>query len=352
MRKSNSEFSRRFVLAGTAGILAAPIVLKTSRAETNADSVTMMLWGGSYQAATVKEVFDPFTKETGIKVKIVPWPGIDKVKAMELTGNVDIDIWLAAASKTASGSKEGFWDKLDPAVFDFQDMAIHPASDYVGYEIYSQGIAWNPARYGPGKHPSTFAEFFDLQKFPGRRCLFKTPDHTLEMALLADGVAPKDIYPLNLDRAFKSLERVRSNAVWGTTTTQMISLVQAGEADFSFSINNRVKATAEPGGGVPMAFSFEQNIIGVDCLAILKGAPNKENAMKLIAYYLRPEVQARLCNLVGLTPVSKRAATMLSPEARKWQPHLNNPNNVVINGDYWADHYEAVNHRFLQWLLT
>lgn len=352
METGSFKISRRSALVGAVGIVAAPVVLNATRAAANSDSVTMMLWGGSYQDATVKEVLDPFTKETGIKVKIVPWPGLDKVKAMELTGNVDIDIWLAAAPKTAGGSKEGFWEKLDPSMFDLQDMSVHPASDYVGYEIYSQGIAWNPAKVGPGKHPSNFSEFFDLQKFPGRRCLFKAPDHTLEMALLADGVAPKDIYPLDLDRAFKSLDRIKSSAVWGTTTTQMISLVQAGEADFSFAISNRVRATSEPGGGVPLAFSFDQNTVGLDCLAVLKGAPNKQNAMKLIAYFLRPEVQARFYEVVGLTPVSKKAATMLPTEARKWQPQLSNPNNVFIDGDYWADRYEAVNHRFLQWLLA
>lgn len=352
MKKSDSKVSRRSVLAGAAGVLAAPIVLKASHAAAQSDSVTMMLWGGSYQDATVKEVFDPFTKETGIKVKVVPWPGLDKVKAMQLTGNVNIDIWLAASPSTATGSKQGFWEKLDPSIFDTQDMVLRPASDYVGYEFYSTGIAWNPAKYGPGKHPSTFAEFFDLQIFPGRRALYKAPDSTLEIALLADGVVPKDIYPLDLDRAFKSLGRIKSSIVWASTSTQMTSLVQTGEVDFSCAYSNRVKATAEPGGGVPLAFSFEQNTIGVDCLAVLKGAPDKANAMKLIAYYLRPEVQARFYDVVGLTPVSKKAATMLSPEMRKWQPQLDNPKNIIIDADYWVDHYEAVNHRFLEWLLT
>lgn len=352
MKKSNSVVSRRSVLAGAAGVVAAPIVLKTSRAPAKSDSVTMMLFGGSYQDAMVKMVHDPFTKETGIKVNVVPWTGLDKVKAMQLTGNVAIDIWLDSSTSTASGSKQGFWEKLDPSIFDLQDMAIRPSSDYVGYEIYSQGITWNPAKYGLGKHPSTFAEFFDLQKFPGRRCLSKTPNPTMDLALLADGVAPADVYPLDLDRVFKSLGRIKSNTVWGATTTAMTSLVQAGEVDFSCANSNRVKATAEPGGGMPLAFSFEQVIIGVDCLAILKDAPNKENAMKLIAYLLRPEVQARFYNAVGLTPVSKKAATMLSPAVSKWQPQLNNPNNLILDADYWADHYEAANHRFLEWLLT
>lgn len=129
-------------------------------------------------------------------------------------------------------------------------------------------------------------------------------------------------------------------------------MLQTGEADFGKCNANRVKATTEPGGGVPLAFSFEQNIIDIDCLAILKGAPNKENAIELTAYYLRPEVQARLYNLIALTPISKKAATMLSPDMRKWQPDWNSSNTLIIDGGYWADNYDAVNRRFLEWLLT
>ncbi|MBP0110882.1 ABC transporter substrate-binding protein [Bradyrhizobium vignae] len=351
MDRHFTEISRRAVLAGTATLLSAPMVLGARRATAKSDSVTMCNYGGSYQDATVKAVYDPFTQETGIKVNIVPFPGLDKIKAMQLTGNVELDVWSGSGQDTASGSKRGFWESLDPALFDVQDMVIEPKSDYVAYEAYIQGMAWDPAKYGQGKHPTTFAEFFDMKKFPGRRVVRKLPS-MLEAALLGDGVAPKDIYPLDLNRAFRALDRIKSNTVWAQTNPQQTSWLQTGEADFGNCYANRVKATAEPGGGVPLAFSFEQNIIGDGCLAILKGAPNKENAIKLVAYYLRPEVQARLYNLIALTPVSKKAARMLSPEMRKWRPDPNNPNNLFIDNDYWADNYDAVNRRFLEWLLT
>ncbi|SDD35514.1 putative spermidine/putrescine transport system substrate-binding protein [Bradyrhizobium brasilense] len=350
MDKRFTEISRRTLLAGSATLVAAPMVFGSRRAAANSDSVTMCNYGGSYQEATVKAVYDPFTKETGIKVNITPFPGLDKVKAMQVTGNVDIDIWLGDRD-TAAGSKGGFWEKLDPALFDVQDMVIKPESDYVTFEAYVQGVAWDPAKHGQGKHPTNFAEFFDVKKFPGRRMLRKLPS-VLELALLGEGVAPKDIYPLDLNRAFTVLDRIKSNTVWAQTNPQTISLLQTGEADFGMSYAGRVKPTTEPGAGVPLAFSFEQNIINGDCLAILKGAPNKENAIKLIAYYLRPEVQARLYNLIAVMPVSKKAAAMLSPEMRKWQPDPNNPNNLFVDNNYWADNYNAISRRFQEWLMT
>ncbi|MDA9489699.1 ABC transporter substrate-binding protein [Bradyrhizobium sp. CCBAU 11361] len=351
MDRFDSKFSRRSFLAGAAGVLAAPMVIG-SRAVAATDFVTMVGYGGTFQETLVKYVMTPFAAETGIKVKFVPAPDLAKIKAMQLTRSVEWDIYNGNGTWAASGSKQGFWEKLDTSMFDLKDLAIQPTSDVVTLDLYAAGVAWDPKKYGAGKHPANLAEFFDIKKFPGRRCLRKEPDGALEAALLADGVAPKDIYPLDLERAFKVLDRIKPGIVWASATTQTISLVQTGEVDFSYTYNNRVKATNEPGGGMPLAFSLDQNLIFTSPLAVLKGAPNKENAMKLIAYMLRPEVQARMDNQLGFLPVSKKALPMLSLEARKWQPDLSNPNNLMMSNEYWADNFESVSRRFQEWLLT
>ena len=101
-----------------------------------------------------------------------------------------------------------------------------------------------------------------------------------------------------------------------------------------------------------MAFSFEQNLIYPSDLAVLRNAPNKENGMKLVAYFLRPEVQARVESEAGTIPVSKKASTLLTSEVRKWQPDMTNPNNLVSNSDYWADNFEKVSARFKEWIQS
>ncbi|MDA9481287.1 spermidine/putrescine ABC transporter substrate-binding protein, partial [Bradyrhizobium sp. CCBAU 11445] len=278
---------------------------------------------------------------------VVPIPDLAKVKAQMLTGNVEWDIYDISSYTMEVGSKNGFWEKLDPSIFDLQDMAIPPATDHVAFSVYVAGIAWDPAKYGAGQHPSTFTDFFDLKKFPGRRALRNQPVETMEMAFVADGVAPKDLYPLDVDRAFKVLDRIKpSVASWIKAVTQSISLVQTGEVDFSYTYANRVKATNVPGGELPLALSFEQNLLDTECLAVLKGAPNKENAMKLLAYFLRPEVQVRFEDQIAGIPVSKKAYPLLSAETRKWQPDLNNPNHVRVNSAYWVDNYDPLSRRF------
>ncbi|MCT2581260.1 MULTISPECIES: ABC transporter substrate-binding protein [unclassified Mesorhizobium] len=354
MNKSISTVSRRTFLAGMTGVLAAPVVLRTSRAAADSGSLTFTGYGGSYQDAVVKNVVNPFTEETGIKVNVVPAPDLARVKAQQLTGNIEWDVFDGSSTEGATGSKQDLWEKLDLSMFDAGDLATAPNEDFIPWGLYTGGIAWDPNKFGPGKHPSTFAELFDLEKFPGRRTLFlNAPSWNLEIALLADGVPPKDIYPLDLDRAFKMLDRIKpSIPSWPPTSTQTISLVQNGEVDFCCTFANRVKATNEPGGGLPLAFSFEQNLLDAEVLTVLKGAPNKANAMKFVAYCVRPEVQARLNNQLGGTPVSKKARPMLSAEVRKWQPDFDSPVNLFIDVPYWTDNSEAVTARFKEWMLS
>lgn len=353
MRKTVSRLSRRGLLIGTVGLLAAPMVLRFSRARAESGSVTMTSYGGKLQEIFAKNVTDPFTEETGIRVNFVPTPDIAKLKAQELTGNVEIDVFDTSDEVAAFASKQGFWEKLDLSMFDIGDMTIPPTADSITGTLYAGGLAWDPKKYGSGKHPANFAEYFDLKKFPGRRTFRNRPNETLEAALLADGVPPKNVYPLDIDRAFKQLDRIKpSIASWITATPQTISLLQTGEVDFSYTYSNRVKSTTEPGGGAPLAFSFEQNLLGVQRLAVPKRAPNKENAIKLIAYSLRPEVQSRSNASVGQMPNSKKAMSMFPAEIRKWMPDMSNPNNLVLSGAYWADHFETVSRRFKEWVLS
>lgn len=353
MRKTISRASRRVFLAGTGSLLATPMVLRTSRAGAKSDSIVLSSYGGSSQDAMVKFVADPFTEETGVKVNIVPTSDLAKLKAELLTGNVEIDVFDTSTEVAAYAYKHGFFEKLDLSSFNIEDMAIPPKGDTAGLSMSAAGIGWDPTKYGSGKHPSNFVEYFDLKTFPGRRTFRNAANGTLEAALLADGVAPKDIYPLDVDRALKALNRIKpSVAAWITAVPQTISLLQTGEVDFSYTWANRVKETNRPGGGTPLSFSFEQILLSLEVLGVPKGAPNKENAMKLVAYCLRPEVQARLCGAKGVVPNSKKGLSMMSDDDRKWMPDTNNPNNLVLDGAYWADNLEAVSRRFKEWVLS
>lgn len=350
---AKTPVSRRSVLAGATGVLAAPMVLKVCPGRAQSNSLTITSYGGVAQDVLIKTVTNPFTEETGIKVNIVPTPDIAKVKAQALTSNVEFDVFDTSDEVAAYGSKQGFWDKLDLSMLDLDDLMVPPTSELITMTVFVGGIAWDPKRYAEGKHPSDFAEYFDLKKFPGRRTFRNRPNETLEAALLADGVQPKDMYPLDVDRAFKVLDGIKpSVASWITATAQTTSLLQTGEVDFSYTYSSRVQPTNQPGGGAPLAFSFKQNLLGAERFAIPKGAPNKVNAMKYIAFFFRPEVQLRYCNELAVTPNSKKAFSMVSADSRKWMADLSNPNNAFVSGAYWSDNLERVARRFKEWVLS
>ncbi|MDA9489637.1 extracellular solute-binding protein [Bradyrhizobium sp. CCBAU 11361] len=352
MEKSTLRVSRRVFLKGTAAVLATPISTNPVLAAADSQAVTYVSFGGTFQEIEQKYVTVPFAEETGIKVNVVPAPDLAKIKAQQLTGNVEWDVYEVDGPLIASGSKQGFWAQLDLTKFDVGDMIVPPSSDSVPYCAAATGIAWDPEKYGPGKHPTNFTEYFDLTKFPGRRTLRNSPMGTLELALLADGVKPEEMYPLDLDRAFGILSRVKHSIVFTATTPQTVSLLQNGEVDFSYTYSNRVKASCEPGGGKPLAFSADQNIVVGYRMTILKGAPNKANALKLVAYFSRPEVQAREHDRTGLLPASKKAFTLLTPEARKWLPDMNNPHNLIVSDEYWANNLETLVERYKLWMMS
>jgi putative spermidine/putrescine transport system substrate-binding protein len=168
--------------------------------------------------------------------------------------------------------------------------------------------------------------------------------------LLADGVPPEKMYPLDVERAFRSLDRIKpyvSN--WIDQTPQTVALVETGQIDFSYTYSTRAKAAQD--AGKPIHFSFRQNMRGLQYLVVLKNAPNKANALKFVQFALRPDRQAALMNILLNTPSRRSALPLMAPEARKWLPDPNNSANVFSNDAWWADHYDALTLRFKEWAL-
>jgi putative spermidine/putrescine transport system substrate-binding protein len=332
------------------GVLGAPMIM-TSRKARAAGNLVLVSWGGAYRDGVEKELTKPFEKEFGVPVTIVDTPDLAKVKAQVTTNNVQWDVFDAVGPMAMTGSKNGYWEALDPAMVDPHDLIAPMTKDAVPFFSYTGGICWDNSKFPAGKHPETFAELWDVKKFPGHRGLRNRVSETLEMALLADGVPPAKIYPLDVERAFRSLDRIKpyvSN--WIDQTPQTVALVETGQIDFSYTYSTRVKAAQD--AGKPMQFSFRQNMRGLQYLVVLKNAPNKGNAMKFVQFALRPDRQAALMNILLNTPARRSALPMMQPEARKWLPDPNNKASVFSNDAWWADRYDELTLRFKEWVLS
>ena len=143
--------------------------------------------------------------------------------------------------------------------------------DWMGSDIYATILAWRTDKYGRSG-PKSWADFWDVQKFPGRRAFHKHPIDMLEIALLADGVPKDKIYPIDMDRAFKKLDQIKPHVqVWWTGGAQTTQMLQSGEVDMLPTWNGRAQAVIDAGG--PVEIGWNQGLYALEGWVIPKGDP-------------------------------------------------------------------------------
>jgi putative spermidine/putrescine transport system substrate-binding protein len=339
---------RRFLLGSATAVAAAPFVLRPSKARA-AERLVLVSFGGSLGEFLRDEWNKPFAAETGIEVTLATGPDLARAKAQVMSKNVEWDIFDGAGSTVFAGSKEGLWEPLDPAIVNRSRSLVKSDADRMPVFMYSGGVAFDPARTKPPAR--NFQEFWDVAKFPGRRGLRTRVSETLEMALLADGVDPARLYPLDLDRAFKALGRIKKHvAKWFDQTTQGITLIQTNEADYTYTYANRVKVAKQ--SGISIDFSLDQTINAMDYFVVLRGSPRKQAAMRYLEFVTRPDRQAAMSERLSFGPVTKGALEKVSAESRRWLPNVANPKSIVIDDEYWRDRYVETDKRFKEWILT
>jgi putative spermidine/putrescine transport system substrate-binding protein len=341
--------SRRTVLRAGAALLAAPAIF-IPRDASAADPLVMVTWGGAYQDLLQKVFVTPFSDETKIPMRLVSGPDLAKAKAQIMTGNIEWDLFDGVAAQITSGEVEGLWEPVQASAFDPADMVIPFRASSAPFLIFAGGIGYVPGRAKDG-HPKTFAEFWDVKAFPGRRALRTRISETLEVALLADGVDPKNLYPLDIERGFKSLDRIKPHvAKWIDQTPQTISLLQSNEIDYVYTYNGRVASARKEGADI--GFATEQTLILNQYLAVLKGSKRRDEAMKFLSFVLRPDRQAEFANAYYSIPVRKSAMSHMSAEVRPAVPDVTNPRNVVMNDSWWTTNFVTLDRRFKEWLAT
>ncbi|MGY4451167.1 spermidine/putrescine-binding protein [Bradyrhizobium sp. i1.3.1] len=182
-------------------------------------------------------------------------------------------------------------------------------------------------------------DFWDVKKFPGRRALRNHPIATLEAALMADGVAPDKLYPLDVDRAFKKLEEIKPHiTVWWTSGAQSAQLLNDGEVDMEMAWNGRVSAVAKEGAKV--SFTYNQGVLQSTSLCILKGAPNLETAVKFVNEAVDPVHQANLPLNIDYGPGNPKAfeTGVIKPERAAQLPSepANAAKQALMSYAWWS----------------
>ena len=340
-------------LAGgvAAGAVAAPYLTGAARAATQ---ITVADPGGPFGPAFRKAFYDPFEKATGNKVVNVAREAepTAQFKAMVETKSYTWDVCTLTLSARDILKGQGL---LDPIGFAHADVpklmpqAISP--EFMGTDVYSTVFAYRTDKVKNA--PASWADFFNVEKFPGRRALRKNPIDTIEQALLADGVPLDKLYPLDIDRAFKVLDKIKPHvAVWWTGGAQSTQLLQSGEVDMLPGWNARLQAAID--GGTPAKIVWNQGLYSIEGWGLPKGGPKADVARQFIRFCSDPKAQAVFTEALAYGPTNLDAYQTIPAERAKVLP--TSPENLkqmaIANEDWWSANRAKVTERFNAWLLT
>ncbi|WCN36833.1 ABC transporter substrate-binding protein [Aneurinibacillus uraniidurans] len=310
-------------------------------------------WGGASSEAAKKNVYEPFEKANNVKITVVSPTDVGKLKAMVQSGAVEWDVVNSDTDVALRLEKEGMLEKLDYTQIKKDDVYPELVTDCsIGLQVYFTNIAYNTEAFPGGKHPKTWTEFWDTKAFPGARSLYKNPVGTLEAALLADGVAPDKLYPLDVDRAFKSLGKIKKDVkVWWDAGAQPPQLLGTKEVVAAAAWNGRVSSAKAQGS--PIDNEFNQSLGMATSWVIPKGAPHKDLAQKFIAYAVTAESQAAYSKAIDYAPTNKKALDMLPDDVKQriGQTPDRVSKQIFINNKWWLDNYDKIAERFNKFML-
>ena len=337
--------------------LAAGLAATTALAQER--SVTIASWGGSYQEAQSKALFEPAEANTGIAVKQETYGGMSDVRLQVSSGQVTLDIVASGSGSAARAAAEGLLERLDYGVIDVSNFYPTLYSDHcVGGDVFSTVYAWNTETYGDDG-PQNWVDFFDVERFPGKRAYRGKVAGALEPALMADGVAPEDVYEVldseaGIERAIDKIRELKPHIdVFWTSGAQHAQLMKDGEVDMTTGWNGRFDVAKDDGAKV--AYSFNQALLDYDCFAIPKGAPNKDVAMEFLAEISKPEYQDDLPKYITYGPTNQAAYETGVIDAATAARLPSAPDNVAVQVPVsleWYAQWETIAAEMYEEMLT
>lgn len=354
-----ADFNRRRAIKTLGGLAAAgsfPFVWTPSRAANK--RIVVRDDGGIFTKAYQAVYYGPFQKQTGIEVVGVQANAepTAQIKSMVDAKSYAWDMGKLSQPTIVMLTSNGndYLEKhnlgSDPTI---AKIPAQYMSEYgVGTNIYTTVLAYRTDAFKGRKAPSSWADLWNVQEFPGRRAMRKHPFDTVEEALMADGVPTSQVYPCDMDRAFRSLSKISQHIdVWWTTGAQVEQMLGSGEVAMVATWASR--AQSAQANGAPVGIVWNQNIWGCDSWSILKGSPNAQACREFIKFASDPKRQAALIDYFPAGFTQPEAFNFVKPEQARNSPsypdHIKT--GVHIDPVYWLKNQSAGLQRFNQWIL-
>lgn len=326
------------------------------------DHIVVQTWGGKLGEAQQKAFFDPFAAETGIKVIGVE-AGVSvggKLAAMQRSNNIEWDVTTGEyQSYNQKYYDNGFFTEIDYSVVtDTQDLVAGSTQKW-GVAQYLEGVClvYNTKVFPEGRQPKSYADFFDVEKFPGPRAMHNWggPSDNLAIALMADGMAPDEVMPIDFERAFKMMDKIKPHVkVWYTSGAQLVQALLDEEVVMAISTDGRAKSAISM--GAPIKIVWNQSFYYLAYNTVVKNSPMTAAAMKLLNFCNRPEQQAVFTQVIGYTGANKKAVQYLPESLQKEQStHPDNIDRVfnfmtIKNAGWAVDNIEMIDEKWNSWI--
>ncbi len=322
----------------------------TAQSSASPQEVVICSFGGSFQDAQRKAFFEPFERETGIHVREESYSGeYAKLKAMVDSGHVQWDVVDVEHAVLLRSAASNLFERLDDLNLPRKDIlpsALHPFG--VGANYYSTVVAF-PESGAPA--PKGWADFWDTRAFPGPRSLRRGPRGNLEIALLADGVALDKLYPLDVDRAFRKLDKIKGAVnTWWTTGQQPVQLLLSKDVVMASAWNGRIWAARQE--KPKLGLTWDGGLLELEWWVIPRGAPHREAARRFIEFTTRPDRQRQLAELFNVGPTNQRAFDNMPAELAAALPTSpqNRARQTELNATWWSDQEEGLSRRWDAWI--
>lgn len=365
-------FVRPFV-AWLLGILAA---FSGGAGAGAADDLTVVTWGGVYAESQQRAYGAPWEAATGNQVNWVNYNGgLAEIRAQVAAGAVTWDVVDVFAHEARRGCREGLFEELPSDLVPPAPDGTPAADDLIVARpnaCVAPNIIWSWVVFGSERTFETAAvasisQFFDIEALPGRRGLAAFPQSTLEMALVADGVAPDEVYDVldtaaGLDRAFAKLDDISGHVMFWSSGEEALDLVASGEVVLSTGYNGRVSEAVLTGAHA-FRILWDGQVLEEEWFAVVKGTPNRAAAVDFLRHATTTEAQAEQARWIPYGPMRRSALETIAGNepwfhnGNRVMPHMPDraevlARTVVADPDWWSANAERIAPRYAEWMAA
>lgn len=349
-KSSKDPVPRRMFLKTAAFLGISSALYSMTPAFAGQNEIVVVNWGGDAIAAKEKVWVSLYNKKYPDTKVIVngSGPSSGKIKAMVESGKVTWDLCDRNNVGGIDLGGQGLLEEVDYTRVDANAVRdIHRGKWWLGAYLYSFAMAWDTKAFG-GNTPKDWKDFWNLKEFPGTRMLRKNFEGQLEAALMADGVAPKDIYPIDMDRALNKIKEIKENTIFWGSGSESQQIMRDGDAVMGNMWHSRAGLVNKETDG-RVDFTFNQGVLFAGAWIQPKGAPAGKAAWDFAAAAQDPASQVEYFKMLGNGPINPKASALVPADMAHRDP--GSPANIAaqvpVDADWYASDYGNILNKYL-----